>query len=158
MKVGNEKVVAMDYVLKDKATGKVIDKSSDYGQPFSFLFGAHNIIPGLETQMEGSEIGDKKVIEVSAENAYGKYDESLVQKVPIQYFKGMELKKGMVLEGKSQDGHTINMVVIAFDENEVTVDLNHPLAGRDLVFEIEIKDIRDATEEELKEGKVHIEK
>ncbi len=156
MKVAKDTVVVMNYVLKDKETGDVIDRSDFHGEPIAFLVGANNIIPGLEERMIGMEEGEKKTIEVPSKEAYGEWDENLVQKVPREYFKNIpHLEKGMPIQGQTEDGHILEMVIIDFDENEVTVDMNHPLAGRDLVFEIEVVKVREATEEEIEHGHVH---
>ena len=156
MKVAKNTVVVMNYVLKDKETGDIIDRSDFHQEPIVFLVGANNIIPGLEERMIGMEEGEKKTIEVPSKEAYGEWDENLVQKVPREYFKDIHLEKGMPIQAQTEDGHILDMVVIDFDDNEVTVDMNHPLAGRDLVFEIEIVQVREATEEEIEHGHVHL--
>ena len=154
-KVEKNKVVKFHYTLKDKETGEILDSSQQYGEPLSVLIGANNIIPGLEKQMEGMEVGEKKTIEVKAEEAYGNKDENLIQKVPREYFQGIELQKGMPLQAQTPDGQIINLIVVDFNDNEVIVDMNHPLAGKDLVFDVEIVDVRDATLEELSHGHAH---
>ena len=152
---GNNKVVTFDYTLKDKETGEVLDSSTVHGQPLTVLFGKGQIIPGLESRMAGMKAGEKKTIEVPAEEAYGKKDESLIQQVPREYFKDIELEKGMPLQAQTPEGQIINMIVIDFDDNVVTVDLNHPLADKDLVFEIEVKNVREATPDEILHGHAH---
>jgi len=154
-KVEKNKVVKFHYTLKDKETGEVLDSSQQYGEPLTVLIGANNIIPGLERQMEGMEVGEKKTIEVKAEEAYGPKDENLIQKIPIENFQGIELQKGLPLQAQTPDGQIINLVVVDFDDKEVTVDMNHPLAGKDLVFDVEIVDVRDATLEEISHGHAH---
>ena len=154
-KVEKNKVVTFHYTLKDKETGEVLDSSQYHGEPLKVLIGANNIIPGLERQMEGMEVGEKKTIEVKAEEAYGQKDESLIQKVPREYFQGIELQKGMPLQAQTPDGQIINLIVVDFNDNEVIVDMNHPLAGKDLVFDVEIVDVRDATLEEISHGHAH---
>lgn len=155
MKATNNKVVTFHYTLKDKETGEVLDSSQEYGQPLTVLFGAQNIIPGLENRMEGMEVGEKRTIEVPASEAYGEKNPELVQKVPREYFQGIELEKGMPLQAQTPDGQIINMIVVDFDDNEVTVDMNHPLAGKDLVFEVEVVNVRDASLEEIQHGHAH---
>ena len=154
-KVEKNKVVKFHYTLKDKETGEVLDSSQQYGEPLTVLIGANNIIPGLERQMEGMEVGEKKTIEVKAEEAYGPKDENLIQKIPIENFQGIELQKGLPLQAQTPDGQIINLVVVDFDDKEVVVDMNHPLAGKDLVFDVEIVDVRDATLEEISHGHAH---
>ncbi|WP_297452622.1 peptidylprolyl isomerase [Persephonella sp.] len=155
MKATNNKVVTFHYTLKDKETGEVLDSSQEYGQPLTVLFGAQNIIPGLESRMEGMEAGEKRTIEVPALEAYGEKNPELIQKVPREYFQGIELEKGMPLQAQTPDGQIINMIVVDFDDNEVTVDMNHPLAGKDLVFDVEVVNVRDATLEEIQHGHAH---
>lgn len=155
MKATSNKVVTFHYTLRDKETGEVLDSSQAYGQPLSVLFGAQNIIPGLEKRMEGMEPGEKKTIEVPAAEAYGEKDPNLVQQAPREYFQGVELEKGLPLQAQTPEGQIINMIVVDFDDNTVTVDMNHPLAGKDLVFDVEVVDVRDATLEEIKHGHVH---
>jgi FKBP-type peptidyl-prolyl cis-trans isomerase SlyD len=155
MKVEKNKVVKFHYVLKDKETGEILDSSRHYGEPLAFLVGAQNIIPGLERQMEGMEEGESKTIEVKASEAYGEKNPELIQKIPRSEFQGIELQKGMVLQAQDPYGNIIPIKVIDFDENEVTIDANHPLAGKDLVFEVEIVSVRDATQEEIAHGHAH---
>ncbi|WP_457639776.1 FKBP-type peptidyl-prolyl cis-trans isomerase [Persephonella sp.] len=155
MKATSNKVVTFHYTLKDKETGQVLDSSQEYGQPLTVLFGAENIIPGLESRMEGMEAGEKRTIEVPASEAYGEKNPELVQQVPREYFQGIELEKGMPLQAQTPDGQIINMIVVDFDDNTVTVDMNHPLAGKDLVFEVEVVNVRDASLEEIKHGHAH---
>ncbi|MEJ5172509.1 MAG: peptidylprolyl isomerase [Hydrogenothermaceae bacterium] len=153
MQVENRNVVSFEYVLRDKETGEVIDSSA--GNPLTFLVGAHQIIPGLESRMIGMKEGEKRTIEVPAEEAYGEVDPNLIQQAPREYFQGIDLEVGMPLQAQTPEGHVISMVVVDFDENTVTVDLNHPLAGRDLVFDIEVVHIREATPDEILHGHAH---
>lgn len=153
MQVDRRNVVSFEYVLRDKETGEVIDSSA--GNPLTFLVGANQIIPGLENRMIGMKQGEKRTIEVPAEEAYGPVDPNLIQQAPREYFQGIELEVGLPLQAQTPEGQIISMVVIDFDENTVTVDLNHPLAGRDLVFDIEVVHIREATPEEVLHGHAH---
>ncbi len=155
MKATSNKVVSFHYTLKDKETGEILDSSQAHGQPLTILFGANNIIPGLESRMEGMEVGETKTIEVPAAEAYGEKDPNLIQQAPREYFQGVELEKGLPLQAQTPEGQIINMIVVDFDENTVTVDLNHPLAGKDLIFEVEITNVRDASLEEIKHGHAH---
>ncbi|NPA54361.1 MAG: peptidylprolyl isomerase [Aquificae bacterium] len=155
MKAESNKVVTFHYTLRDKETGEVLDSSQAHGQPLKVLFGAQNIIPGLEKRMEGMEPGEKRTIEVPAAEAYGEKDPNLIQQAPREYFQGVELEKGLPLQAQTPEGQIINMVVVDFDDNTVTVDMNHPLAGKDLVFDVEVVDVRDATPEEIQHGHVH---
>lgn len=148
-------VVSFHYTLKDKETGSVIESSREAGQPVTFLVGAGEIIPGLESRMIGMEAGESREIEVPAEEAYGQRDPNLIQKAPREYFQNVPLQKGLPLQAQTPEGRVINMVVVDFDENTVTVDMNHPLAGRDLLFEVEVIDVREATPDEILHRHAH---
>ncbi len=155
MEVSNNKVVSFNYTLKDKETGEVLDSSELHGQPLTILAGKGEIIPGLESRMMGMKEGETKTIEVPAEEAYGPVNPELLQQAPREYFQGVELEKGLPLQAQTPEGQVIQMVVVDFDENTVTVDMNHPLAGKDLVFEIKIESIREATPDEILHGHAH---
>lgn len=152
MKVAKDKVVSIEYVLKDK-DGNVLDASN--GQPLAYLHGHGQIIPGLEKALEGKEVGEKLTVTVPAAEAYGERVEQLVQAVPRQLFQGVDtIEVGMRFEAQSEQGvHSVEVTKVEGDT--ITVDGNHPLAGQDLTFEVEIKDVRDATEDELAHGHAH---
>ncbi len=148
-------VVSFHYTLKDKETGSVLESSKEEGQPVTFLVGADEIIPGLENRMLGMTVGESRIIEVPAEEAYGPRDPSLIQKAPREYFQNVPLEKGLPLQAQTPEGRIINMIVVDFDENTVTVDMNHPLAGKDLLFEVEIVNIREASPDEILHRHAH---
>lgn len=153
MKIEKDKVVEINYTLKDK-DGNVMDASN--GQPLAYLHGHGNLIPGLEKELEGKEIGDKFTVTIPAAEAYGERNDALVQTgVPKEMFQGVEnLEVGMRFEAQTEQGmHSVEITEVT-DEG-VTVDGNHPLAGQDLTFDIEVMGMRDATEEELEHGHVH---
>ncbi len=153
MAIENDKVVSMYYNLKDSKTNEVLD-TNEGANPIEFMMGRGQIIPGLEEELKNLNAGDKDLIKVSSENAYGEYKEELLQTHPREQFAGIELKEGMTLFGQGEDGGQVQVSVKSFDENEVKIDFNHPLAGKDLLFEVEITDVREATEEELASGAV----
>ncbi|WP_457600969.1 FKBP-type peptidyl-prolyl cis-trans isomerase [Hydrogenivirga sp.] len=148
-------VVSFHYTLKDKETGSIIESSKESGQPVTFLVGAGEIIPGLESRMLGMSSGESKSIEVPAEEAYGPRNPELVQKAPREYFQNIPLEKGLPLQAQTPEGRVVNMVVVDFDDQTVTVDMNHPLAGRDLVFEVEVVDVREASPDEILHRHAH---
>ncbi len=148
LSVDKNMVVSFHYTLVDKETGAVIESSHE-DRPVTFLVGAGEIIPGLETRMIGMKVGEKRTIEVPADEAYGPRDPNLIQKIPREYFSNVPLEKGITLQAHTPDGRVITMVVVSFDDEEVVVDLNHPLAGRDLLFEVEVIGIREATPDEI---------
>ena len=149
MSVEKNMVVSFHYTLFDKDSGEVIESSFQWEEPVTFLVGAGEIIPGLESRMIGMKVGERRRIEVPAEEAYGERDPNLVQKIPREYFSNVPLKEGITLQAHTPDGRTVTMVVVSFNDEEVEVDLNHPLAGKDLLFEVEVVGIREATPEEI---------
>ena len=153
MTIAKNKVVTIDYTLRDGA-GKLID-SSDGGEPLVYLHGNENIIPGLEKHLEGKGTGENLSCVIPAGEGYGERDESLVFKVSRKDFgEGAEISTGMQFEAHGEDGAQI-VTVVGIAGDEVTIDANHPLAGETLHFDVQVKEIREATEEELTHGHVH---
>ena len=149
MPIAHNDVVTIYYTLKDDAD-KVIDSSSG-GEPLAYLHGHGNIIPGLERELAGKSVGDRLTVRVPAAEGYGEYDRALVQKVPRRALKGIaNLRVGLRLQAGHQ---AVTVTHIAGDM--VTLDGNHPLAGQNLNFDVEIAGVRPATEEELAHGHVH---
>ncbi len=146
-------VVAMEYMLVDADTKEVVDSNEGH-DPLEFIVGMGHIIPGLESQMMGLAAGEKADIFVKAEEAYGDYNEEAVQTLPKEQFAGIELKVGMSLYGSGDDGQTVQVRVKSFNDDEVTIDYNHPMAGKNLMFTITVVDVRAATEEEIQTGVV----
>lgn len=153
MTISKNKVVHIDYTLKDNE-GNVLD-SSDGRQPLAYIHGIGNIIPGLEAALDGKSVGDKIKTTVHPEDAYGKRDKNLKQKISLKQFENPEdVKKGVQLQIRSEKGVRL-AVVTEIQGDDVIIDLNHPLAGVELNFDVEIKDIREASSEELSHGHVH---
>ncbi len=152
MEIQENLVAIFEYTLTD-SQGEAIDASN--GEPLAYLHGHGNIIPGLEKQMLGKKVGDKFTAEVPAEEGYGIVQQELIQAVPKEMFQGVEtLEVGMRFEAQTEYGaHSVEITEIEGDE--ITVDGNHPLAGVDLVFEIEVTDVREATAEEIEHGHAH---
>lgn len=151
MAINENQVVAIEYELTEKGQSEVIDSNMGK-EPLEFMMGRGHVIPGLEKQLAELSAGDKQEINVSAEEAYGPRAEEAVETVPAEQFAGIELDMGMQLYGQSEEGQTIMVTVVSFDETNVTVDYNHPLAGKDLTFSVDIKDVRDATADEIESG------
>ena len=145
MTVENGKVVSFHYTLTN-AQGDVLDQSQEH--PMPYLHGAGNIIPGLEKELAGKKVGDKLTVNVPAAEAYGEYDEQLVNDVP------RNIEAGMQFQADTPEGVQV-ITVKAVNGDLVTVDANHPLAGQDLNFDVEIVEVREATEEETAHGHVH---
>jgi len=151
MAINDNQVVSISYELKDVASGDVIDSNLD-AAPLSFIVGKGQIIPGLENELKNLSQGDNADITVSAKDGYGDYDESAVQSLPKEQFAGLELTEGMTLYGQGEDGGTTQVVVKSFNDEEVNVDFNHPLAGKDLLFALSVTEVRDASADELLNG------
>lgn len=148
----SNEVVSFDYVLTAKG-GKVIDASAK-GKPLIFITGLGQIIPGLETILMGMKPLDKKTVTIEAREAYGIYDESLIYKVERSKLPSQEIKVGDMFE-VGQDGNYTPVTITGITGNEITLDGNHPLAGEDLTFAVEVVGKRPATPEELAHGHVH---
>jgi FKBP-type peptidyl-prolyl cis-trans isomerase SlyD len=146
-------VVGIEYELTEAGKNEVLD-SNKGSAPLEFVMGKGQIIPGLEKGLVGMSEGDTADILVKAEDAYGLRDDEAIQKLPKEQFEGIELQKGMQLYGQGQQGETIQVTVVDFDDKEVTVDFNHPLAGKDLMFNVKVVSERDATEQEAATGQV----
>jgi FKBP-type peptidyl-prolyl cis-trans isomerase SlyD len=143
----------MDYTVKDDE-GNLIDTSA--GQdPLAFILGMGNIIPGLERAFIGKKKGDSFQVRVKPDEGYGERDEALVEVVPRTQFSGIkDLRPGMQLQAQTDD-EVMVVTVVKLTEKEVTVDANHPLAGKTLNFDVAVVDVRTATQEELAHGHVH---
>ena len=153
MIVEKSKVVSFHYTLKNEA-GEELETSRDK-QAMSYLHGANNIIPGLENAMAGREAGDAFSVTVAPEEAYGERREANVQRVPLKRLRGAgQLRPGQILNLQTQQG-PVQVTVLKVGRFNVDVDANHPLAGQQLTFDVEITEIRDATEEETKHGHAH---
>ncbi len=154
MQVEKDKVVAFHYKLT-LDSGEVVDSSEDR-EPLNFLVGYQQIIPGLEKELLGMKVGEKKSVQVESNEGYGERDEELMQIVARdQIPENIELKEGLVLRANKEDGDVVEFTVQSFDEEKVIFDLNHPLAGETLNFETEIVNIRNATDKEISHGHVH---
>ena len=148
----SNKVITFHYVLKDKE-GNVLDQS-EKDTPMSFLSGHNQIIPGLEEALAAMTAGDKQDVTVDAANAYGDHRPELIGQVQRDQLPTQEIEKGMQFQVE-QGGQLGIVTVTDFDDQTVTLDANHPLAGQDLHFQVEVTDIRDATEDEIAHGHAH---
>ena len=148
----SRRVISFHYKLTD-STGKVIDESKGRG-PLSFMEGAGQIIPGLEKQLLDLKKGDKKTIQVPAAEAYGLPDKARVLTVKREQLPNKDVKVGDQFTG-GQEEHGPVFVVTQVSEAEATLDGNHPLAGVDLTFDVELADTREATQEEVSHGHAH---
>lgn len=137
--ISEGKVVKFNYVLK--VNNEVVD-STEGKDPLEYTQGQKMIIPGLESNMEGLSVGDKKTVVVGAEDAYGKFDEAAIVEAPTEQL-GEDAKPeiGMMLQATSPAGQPIPGKVIEVKEETVVVDFNHPLAGKELHFDVEIVEV-----------------
>jgi FKBP-type peptidyl-prolyl cis-trans isomerase SlyD len=145
-------VYAIEYTVKNR-NGETLD--TNVGQrPLEFVTGTQTIIPGLEKVVTQMEVGEERKVVIPPEEAYGHRNEEWVESLPREQFEGIQLEKGMVLYGQSPDGQVIAVTVKDFNEREVVVDYNHPLAGEELTFEVKVVGKRQATPEEAQTGQV----
>lgn len=153
MKITQDKAVSFHYTLRNDA-GETLDASGE-GGPLAYLHGHGNIVPGLEAALEGMAAGDKLTVAVAPEQAYGPRDERLVQMVPRNRFPdSVELAPGMQFQAQGPQGGRL-VTVTRVEQDIVTVDANHPLAGQTLHFEVEVAEVRKASRTELEHGHVH---
>ncbi len=152
MKIEDNCVVRFHYSVTE--SDQALVETSRNREPLSVLIGHANVIPGLETAMKGHEAGDKFAVTVTPDQAYGERREGMTQRVPRKHFKGAKLAPGMKMVLPTDNGQravTVQKVGISV----VDVDLNHPMAGKTLNFEVEIVDVREASIEEKQHGHVH---
>ena len=152
MKVAANKVVKMHYSVMDN-NDNTIDNSFD-GEPLIFIVGTGYLIQGLEDALQGKEAGDTLSASIEPKDGYGERHDELMQAVPKSMFEGMEIEVGMQFRASTDDGDQ-SVMIIEIQDEEVIVDGNHPLSGITLNFDVEILEVRDATEEELAHGHVH---
>lgn len=154
MTVQDQKVVTLAYTLTDDA-GAILDRA-DSKDPFVYLHGAGQIVPGLESALMGLKVGDEKRVTVQPEEGYGEIDSELKMIVKrTQFPKEAELEVGMQFEAGTPDGQGAIFTVEKLEGDQVHIDGNHPMAGKVLNFSVEVLDVRDPTEDELEHGHAH---
>ena len=151
MNITQDKVVEIEYVLK--VDGEVVDRSEE-NDPLTYLHGHNNIIPGLEKALEGHAPGDHLSVTVTPEEGYGERDDENVQVLPKEDFDD-DVEVGASYFAQAEDGTVNPFTVVSVQGDDVTVDFNPPLAGQTLNFEVTVRDVRDATAEELEHGHAH---
>ncbi|XOB63551.1 FKBP-type peptidyl-prolyl cis-trans isomerase [Campylobacterota bacterium DY0563] len=139
MAIENNQLVSINYELKIE--GEIVDSNIDK-EPLEFTYGSGQIIPGLESRIADMNVNDTKEINVPAQEAYGEYNPEAKQLVPKEQFGDLELQIGMPLQGQGEGGQPIQVIVTNILDNEVEVDFNHPLAGKNLDFSITIQAIK----------------
>ncbi len=154
MKIEKNKVVSIDYKLTNDKNETV--DSSEGREPLAYLHGNGNLIPGLEKALDGKVSGDKLTVSIPPEEGYGLRDDSKRIDIPREVFKGVdEVKPGMQFQARNKEGAVELLTVVAVEGDKITIDANHPLAGETLNFDVTVKEIREATAEELAHGHVH---
>ena len=153
MNIANDKVVKIHFTVTDSEKN-LIDSTVESDEPMEFIHGSGLLIEVLEKEMLGRIANDKFSLDVTAAQAYGERHDELCQSMPVSMFEGMEVEPGMQFRATTDDGdHSV--IVLEVTDEAVVVDGNHPLAGIDLTFNVEILEVRDATEEELEHGHIH---
>lgn len=153
--VADDKVVSLEYTLT--VEGEILD-STDEDEPIQFLHGHGEIIPGLERALTGMELGESRSIEVTSEEAYGDVDKRQIIDVSRDEFPDdFPLRPNVELEVRDKEGNTRHAVIVEVKKKSVKLDFNHPLAGKDLNFEVKVVGLREASPEEIDHGHVHAE-
>jgi FKBP-type peptidyl-prolyl cis-trans isomerase SlyD len=154
MRIAANAVVSIDYTLRDE-TGRVLD-SNQGDAPLAYLHGHDNLIPGLERELEGHAAGDALTVTVPPEDGYGPRLPSKVYVVERDRLpEGMVPEVGMQIGVEEPDGSPMSLWITNVTQGEVTLDANHPLAGKTLRFEVTVREVRQATAEEVEHGHVH---
>lgn len=154
MKIAQHQVVSIDYELKND-NGDVLDTSAGQ-QPLTYLHGTGGLIPGLEKALEGKAAEDALEVSIPPEEGYGEFNENLVQKVNMSAFEGAEkVEPGMQFQAQGNNGEVQRIMVVEVEGEDVTIDANHPLAGQTLHFSVQVRDVREATDEEKEHGHAH---
>ena len=142
LRIGPDKEVTLHFALKLE-NGDVVDSTFDK-QPATFKVGDGNLLPGFEVALYGFKAGDKRSLQIEPENAFGQPNPQNVQVMPRGQFQDMELSEGLLIIFNDAANAELPGVVKAFDEQQVTIDFNHPLAGKTLSFDVEIIEVRPA--------------
>lgn len=150
MNIADNCIASIHYTLKD-AGGEVLD-SSEGKEPLAYLHGAQNLVVGLEKELTGKAVGDKFSVVVSPEEAYGEINPDMVEELPKDMFGGVDkIEVGMQFHAETQAGTQV-VEVVEVGGDTVTIDANHPLAGVELHFDVEVTEVRSATAKELEHG------
>lgn len=151
MIISKGKAVFVDYVLSEG--GDVLESTQGH-EPFNYIHGHNGIIAGLEKALEGKQKGDAFSVTIPPEEAYGERLDGMTQEVSKSMFGDNDVAVGLQFHAQTNHGTQV-VTVTAVDGDTVTIDGNHPMAGRTLTFELTVKDVRDATESEIEHGHIH---
>lgn len=154
MKAAKDKVIALHYNLT--VDGEQVESSRERGEPLWVLLGHGQLIPGLEAALDGHEAGENLKVDVAPEQGYGERREGQIQRVSKKYFQqANRLKPGMVTALALKEGGQRVVTVHKIGMSTIDVDLNHPMAGKSLHFDVDVIEVRDASEEEIQHGHAH---
>ena len=151
--ISKDRVVSLKYVLTS-TEGEVLDRSEE-GEPLEYLHGHQNIIPGLENALTNHQVGDKLKVEVAPEQGYGEYDEEKSFAIQRSHFGDAPIQEGFMVELTPDNGPPFHARITAIHDEVVEMDANHPMAGMQLHFDVEVLAIREATPDEIAHGHVH---
>ena len=158
--MSEELVVAKDIVVGLAYTlyvDNAIEDSASVSEPLEYIHGHGNLISGLEKELEGMKVGEKKTVTVSPEEGYGEYDPENVIKLERSLFPAdFRIGKGVMVPLADDEGHHYHSFILEWDDDSVTVDLNPPMAGKTLVFDCEIVSLRPGTPEEIEAGSIYL--
>lgn len=161
MQIIENSVVSLNYTLTNHKTGEKIEETSTEN-PLVFLYGVQSMIPEFEQQLSGKIKGDKVAFSIKAENAYGVHEADQVAMIPANIFHGEDGKVdtefffiGAMVPMSDNEGNHLRGKILEISDEHVKMDFNHPLAGTDLHFAVEVLDVREATSDEIDHGHVH---
>ena len=155
MKIANDTVVTLDYRLH-LGDGKTVD-ASEPGDPLVYLHGYEEIVPGLERALEGKGAGEKLQVVVKPEDGYGEYDPESVEEVPRSELPAdLNLVAGEIITGTDPDGDEMDFLIKEVKKDTVVLDFNDPMAGKTLHFDVTVREVRAATDEEKEHGHAHV--
>lgn len=149
MQITKHSVASIHYTLTNNE-GKILDSSSGR-EPLTYIHGMGNLIPGMEEGLEGKSVGNKLNLKVSPEKGYGVKNDQMIQQVPRSAFGNQKIEVGMQFQ--TNQGNVVTVTKVGLDS--ITVDGNHPLAGVELNFAVEVMEVRNATPDEIAHGHVH---
>jgi len=150
MAIKQDQIVAIKYTAS--VDGEVVDNNTNSDKALYFMYGRGQMMPGLESRIAEMNTGDSSNLEIPAEEAYGEYNPEAVQSVPKEHLAHLELHEGLVLQGQGDNGDPVMVVVKEINDDTVTMDHNHPMAGQDVSFSLTIEAIRNPSDEELETG------
>ena len=153
MKIGNNTVVSFQYLLRNDQQEAVDSSLPD--DPLVYLHGNDDLIAGLERALQGKAPGDEFSVVIEPTEGYGDPDPELIQQVNAEEFSDVTIEPGMQLEGEDDDGNVVTISIDKIEGDQVTVNMNHPLAGETLHFDIKVESVREASNEEIEHGHAH---